>query len=118
MVALSKAAKEGYKGRKPQSNANTTINGHVNASRKKNRTELFTIRAANFLNSLPLVEISNTTTPKMDCTDVTKGMGCGCLHQLGAKHGNSRSLSLTLRSFCKHDEMNKQMRVNKREKRD
>lgn len=55
MVALSKAVKEGYKGRKLQSNANTTINGHVNASKKKNRKELFTIRAANFSNSLPLV---------------------------------------------------------------
>lgn len=96
MVALSKAVKEGYKGRKPQSNANTTINGHINASNKKTRTEFFTIRAANFSNSLTLVEITNTTTPKTDCTDVTEGTGCGCLHQLGAKHGNSRTPSLTL----------------------
>lgn len=83
MVALSKAVKEGYKGRKPQSNANTTINGHINASKKKTRTELSTIRAADFSNSLTLVEISNTITPKPDCTDVTEGTESGCLHQLG-----------------------------------
>lgn len=96
MVALSKAVKEGYKGRKPQSNANTTINEHINASKKKTRTQFFTIRAANFSNNLTFVEISNTPTPKTDCTDVVEGTGCGCLQQLGAKHGNSRTPSLKL----------------------
>lgn len=64
----------------------------MNASKKKTRTELLTIRALTFWNSLPLgvAEICNKT----DHTDVTEGTGCGCLHQLGTKH-NSRSLSQT-----------------------
>lgn len=60
--------------------------------------------------------ISNTVTLKTDYTDVTEGTGCGCLHQLGTKQSNSRSLSLMLQKFCKYDDESKQMRVNKRQK--
>lgn len=105
-------SKECYKGRMLQGNANTTINGGMNASKKKIRTELLTIRAATFWNSLLLgvVEISNTITLKMDHTDVTEGTGCGCLHQLGTKHNKSRSLSHATKFLC--DDVSKQVRVN------
>jgi len=46
-----------------QDNANTTINVGMNASKKKIRTKVLTVRAATFWNSLSLgvvTQISNT----------------------------------------------------------
>lgn len=93
MVALSKAVKEGYKGRTLQGNANTTINGDLNASKKKIRTALLIIRAATFWNSLLLgvEEISNTINFK-DGSYRTERTGCGCLHQ--------RELSTAIQEAC------------------
>jgi len=52
----------------------------------------------------------------MDHTPLTEGTGGACLHQLGTMHSESRSLSLTIGSFCKYDDVSKQMRVNKRQR--
>lgn len=76
-----------------KANANTTIRGGMNASNGEIRTELLTMRAATFWNSpLLAIQTSNTITLKMDHADVTEGTGCGCLHQQGTQHGDSRRL--------------------------
>lgn len=107
MVALTKAAKEGYKGRMLQHNANTTIKGPWVQARRKWEDS--------FSPELSIFGRASIKSTK------DKHGSYSCYRrdrmQLPAPAGNYTQQfknSASYLSFCKYENVSKQMRVNKR----